>query len=217
MLPSIRLLEEAANGFIESRALFVAESRPCETHLIEARDASGSSNREREREDVLEGVAPAAEHRVLSDAHELVATCLSSELRVVAHHDVPRQPNVVDEHDVPPDGAVVRDVHSDHQGRVVSDSSAAALPTDVNRHVLTNDDVRADFEAPWLRIRRDRLRGAAEDRKRVDLGAVPERRVALDDDVTVEPNPRAESSAWADHAPRSDDAIRREERALRDD
>ena len=145
----------------------------------------------------------------------VLATPIS--LRVIAHHDVPRQPHVVDEHDVPPDGAVVSDMHSDHQGRVVSDSSAAALPTDVNRHVFTNDDVRADFEATRLRVRRNGLRGAAYDRKRVYFGALPERRVAFDDDVTMKPNSRAKSSAWADGAPGSDDAIRREERALRDD
>src|SRR5512145_2210372 len=101
-----------------------------------------------ERDNVALDPRHTADHRVMTDAHDLVHPTEAADDDVIPDLDVAAERRVVGHHDADADRAIVRDVRADHEQSAAADPryAAAADRSGIHGDVLANDVIWADLE-----------------------------------------------------------------------
>ncbi len=172
-----------------------------------------------ERDDVALDGGEAADIGVVPDAGELVDARAARDRREVADDAMTCQHDVVDQRHVVADHAVMRDVSAREEGAVVADACLGQTLDRawVHRHMLADQAVLADHETRILAHVLEVLRLVPDRGEGMDARALPDRRVAGENHVRLQPRASPEDHVRTDRAERTDLAALADLRSVLDD
>ena len=166
------------------------------------------------RRNVLNDAGAGCEHRIVTDAAELVNARAPAEIDVVAANDVAGKSRLRAHDEVVADDAVVRDVRVGENVVIVAERRPFAfLRAAVNGYVFAEDVAVADFRADAAAVMLQVLRLPADNGKGENFVVFTHDGVAFDTGVVVNNRSRAERDFAADVGVGSDFDIFSELRA----